>query len=413
MSEAERTAGTEAGQDRREDAPRLSAERPDAPGPLDGIVVADFSRVLAGPYAAQILGDLGAEVIKVESPHGDDTRYWQPPTYRGESVYYQTFNRNKHAIALDFADEEDRDTAFRIAARADVVLHNFKPGSIEKFGLGYEDVAAANPSVVYAHITGFGSKGFGATMPGYDVLVQGMAGFMDMTGTPDGPPTRAGMSLFDVTTGMMTALGICAALRHRERTGEGQLIENNLMANAMFTMIGQYQDAAVGGDPHRTGNDHNSLFPYGPFPTSDGEIIVAAATNGQFARLCRVMGLEGLESDERFDTAEKRNLDRESLRPILEEAFRTRDRAAWFTALHEAGLPVAPVQGVREGLESARKIGIDPVWVTEEDPDLPMVRNPLTMSRTPASFRKVPPAIDADRGAVLAWLEAAEDSAAR
>lgn len=210
-------------------------------GPLAGVVVADFSRVLAGPYATVILADLGATVIKVEGPQGDDTRSWMPPAYEGVASYYQSVNRNKHAITLDFKDAEDLKVAKQIAAKADVFIHNFKPGSIDKFGLGYEAVREFNPSIIYTHISGFGTQEGGRDLPGYDILVQGMSGLMDMNGDPDGPPVRSGVSLFDLTAGMMTAVGISSALRHREVTGEGQLLENNLLSNAIFTMINQYQ----------------------------------------------------------------------------------------------------------------------------------------------------------------------------
>jgi crotonobetainyl-CoA:carnitine CoA-transferase CaiB-like acyl-CoA transferase len=377
----------------------------DTPGPLSGVIVADFSRVLAGPYATLILGDLGATVIKVESPQGDDTRNWKPPAYRDTACYYQSVNRNKHSIVLDFNDPDDLEVAKGIARRSDVFVHNFKPGSIEKFGLGYEQLRELKPELVYAHVSGFGTKGLGRTLPGYDILVQGMAGLMDMNGAHDGDPVRSGISLFDLTTGMMTAVGICAAIRHKEKTGEGQLVENNLLANAIFTMTNQYQVAATTEKaPTRTGNEHATIYPYNPFPTADGELIVVAGNNGQFARLCAILEIPETASDERFDTPEKRNVNREQLRPILEDALSVRGKLEWFRMLREEGLPCSPVQGVSEGIESARKVGIEPLWHTDDPDSMPTVRSSLTFSSTPASYRKEPPALGEDSEAIRAWL---------
>ena len=378
----------------------------ESPGPLSGVVIADFSRVLAGPYTTLILGDLGATVIKVEGPLGDDTRNWKPPTYRDTACYYQSVNRNKHSIVLDFNDADDLEVAKDIARRSDVFIHNFKPGSIDKFGLGYEDLKQLKSDIIYTHISGFGTEGLGRTLPGYDVLVQGMAGLMDMNGDADGPPHRSGISLFDLTTGMMTATGICAALRHKERTGEGQLIENNLMSNAIFTMANQYQVAATTESaPTRSGNEHGTIYPYNPFPTADGDLIVVAGNNGQFVRLCEILNIPEVSSDDRFDTAEKRNVNRNQLRPILEKALSVKGRAEWFHTLRDAGLPCAPVQGINEGFDSAREVGIEPLWHTDDPDSIPTVRSPLTFSETPASYRKEPPALGEDSDAIRAWLK--------
>lgn len=383
----------------------------DAPnnGPLSGIVVVDFSRVLAGPYCTMNLADLGATVIKVESPTGDDTRHWKPPAYRDGACYYQSVNRNKHSIVLDLADPEDLGTAKAITTRADVFIHNFKPGSIDKFGLGYEGVKELNPGIIYAHISGFGSDK-GKNLPGYDVLVQGMAGLMSMNGERDGEPVRSGVSLFDLTTGMMTAIGIVAAIRHRDLTGEGQLVENNLMANAVFTMANQYQVAATTGKgPSRNGKEHPTIYPYNAFPTGDGELIVVAGNNGQFAKLTQALGIPELASDERFDNAEKRNVNRDELRPLLEAALAKKSKTEWFGILREAGLPVSPVQSVDEGLVSAEELGLEPVWYPqdasgEQTSDFATVRNSLRMSATPTTYRKQPPLLGEDTEAVKAWL---------
>lgn len=379
------------------------AKNPGA-GPLDGIVVADFARVLAGPYCTMLLADLGATVIKVESPGGDDTRSWMPPAHRGQASYYQAVNRNKHSIVLDLKDEDDRATARQIAARADVFVHNFKPGSIERLGFGYEDVRALNESIIYAHISGFGTKG-GAELPGYDVLVQGMAGLMDMNGEKDGDPVRSGISLFDLTTGMMTALGVTAAVRHRDLTGEGQLIENNLMSNAVFTMLNQYQSAAThDAIPTRGGKEHATIYPYHALPTGDGELIIVGANNGQFARLSAELGHPEWAEDSRFDSPEKRNVNRDELRPLLEEALSHKGKEEWFRQLRAAGLPCSPVQNVGEGLRTAIELGLDPVWHTEDPDSVATIRNSLSMSATPTTYRKEPPALGEDGDAIRAWL---------
>lgn len=376
-----------------------------ATGPLSGVVVADFSRVLAGPYATVILADLGATVIKVEGPQGDDTRSWMPPAHEGVASYYQAVNRNKHAITLDFNDAEDLGVAQQIAAKADVFIHNFKPGSIEKFGLGYDSVRELNASIIYTHISGFGTQEAGRDLPGYDILVQGMAGLMDMNGEPDGPPVRSGVSLFDLTAGMMTAVGIASALRHREVTGEGQLLENNLLSNAIFTMANQYQVATTTDTvPSRLGKEHGTIYPYNQFPTADGDLIVVAANNGQFKRLCDVLGLNELVDDDRFNTPEQRNINRDELRPILEGVLSQRGKQQWYEQLSAAGLPVAPVQNVLEGYEMAKDLGLEPLWTTGQAGDLPTVRNSLSFSATPASYRKTPPAMNEDADAIRAWL---------
>lgn len=373
-------------------------------GPLEGIVVADFARVLAGPYCTMLLADLGATVIKVESPDGDDTRGWMPPVYRDQASYFQAVNRNKHSIVLDLKDEDDRATAQQIAARADVFVHNFKPGSIERLGFGYEAVRALNEQIIYAHISGFGTKN-GAELPGYDVLVQGMAGLMDMNGEPDGSPVRSGISLFDLTTGMMTALGITAAVRHRDLTGEGQLIENNLMSNAVFTMLNQYQSVATHNDvPTRGGAEHASIYPYNALPTGDGDLIIVGANNGQFARLSAVLGHPEWADDPRFDSPERRNVNRGELRPLLEEALSHKGKDEWFRLLREAGLPCSPVQNVGEGLQTAHDLGLEPVWHTDDPDSVATIRNSLSMSATPPTYRKEPPALGADGDAVRAWL---------
>jgi crotonobetainyl-CoA:carnitine CoA-transferase CaiB-like acyl-CoA transferase len=378
-----------------------------ATGPLAGIVVADFSRVLAGPYCTMLLADLGATVIKVEGPGGDETRAWKPPIRDGESTYYMSINRNKRAIALDFADPQDLATARRLAGEADVLVENFKPGGLARFGLDHESVAADNPAVVYASITGFGTQG-GASLPGYDLLVQAMSGLMSLTGSPETPAFRSGVAVFDVITGLHAAVGVLAALQERGRSGRGQLVEVNLMTSALSGMVNQTAGYLLSGKvPARMGNEHPSIYPYEPLPTRDGEIVLAIGNDRQFRTLCGVLEAPALAEDPRFATAPDRSHHRTKLRPLLQELLSARSAAEWFDVLTEARIPCAPINDVRGGVELADRLGLQPVVsVGEGGTELPGIRNPIGFSATPASYDLVPPGLDADRDAVLAWLDA-------
>ncbi|HEX6246233.1 MAG TPA: CaiB/BaiF CoA-transferase family protein [Nocardioidaceae bacterium] len=380
-------------------------------GPLSGLLVADFSRILAGPYASMLLADMGAEVVKVESPGGDDTRTWMPPVRGDLSTYYLAINRNKRSVSLDLRDEHDNTLARELAGRADIVLENFKPGGLTKYGLDYETVSAGNPGVVYASISGFGSGG-GAKLPGYDLIVQAISGLMSLTGDPEGPPYRAGISVFDVMSGMQATIGVLAALAHRSRTGEGQHVEVNLLSTALSGMVNQ-TSAYVAGDtvPHRMGNSHPSLFPYEPLPTADGDLIVTAGNDGQFARLCTVLGVPELVEDPRFARNQDRTANRDELRPLLVERLRTRGRMEWFRDLLDAGVACGPINTVAEGVAFAEELGLDPVVrVGEPGAELPSVRNPITFSATPASYRLPPPELDEHGKEIRAWLEAPRES---
>lgn len=381
------------------------------PGPLAGLLVADFSRVLAGPYCTMILGDLGAEVIKVEGPSGDDTRHWMPPVRKGVSTYYLSINRNKRSIRLDFSDPDDRAAAAELARRADVVVENFKPGGLRRFGLDYDTVRASNPSVIYASITGFGSGG-GAHLPGYDLIVEAMSGLMSLQGDADGPPYRAGVAVFDVISGLQTAIGILAALDHRHRTGQGQRIEANLLSSALAGMVNQTGAyASAGVVPHRMGNAHPSLFPYEPLPTADGDLVIAAGNDTQFRNLCAAIGAPELAEDERFAANSGRTANRGQLRPLLVDKLKERTAAEWFDLLIAAGVPCGPINTVAGGVAFADQIGLDPVVLAGTGKDaVPGIRNALTFSATAPRYDLPPPALDEHGAQIRAWLA---DSASR
>jgi crotonobetainyl-CoA:carnitine CoA-transferase CaiB-like acyl-CoA transferase len=382
-----------------------SAGREPVPGPLHGLVVADFSRVLAGPYATMLLADLGAEVIKVESPAGDDTRHWVPPVRDGVGTYYLAINRNKRSIALDLKDSSDLEVAHSLSQRADVFIQNFKPGGLARFGLDYESVAARNPRSIYCSISGFGAAA-GKDLPGYDLLVQAMSGLMSLTGDAEGPAYRAGISVFDVMTGLHSVIGILAALRHLEETGEGQHVETNLLSTAMSSLVNQTSAYVAGGVvPHRMGNAHLSLFPYEPLATGDGDLIVVAGNDGQYRKLVTELGAPELAEDPRFASVGSRNDNREELRPLLLEILATKSAEEWFTQLSAAGIPCGPINDVQGGVELAERLGLEPVVDID---GIPGVRNPIRLSRSGARYDLPPPALDADADLVRAWLASGE-----
>ncbi|HZO73910.1 MAG TPA: CoA transferase [Ktedonobacteraceae bacterium] len=375
------------------------------PGPLDGLLVADFSRVLAGPYCTMLLGDLGATVIKVESPAGDDTRAWLPPERNGVATYYMAINRNKRSVTLDLKDPADLQLAHELSARADIFIQNFKPGGLKRFGLDYDSVRQRNAAIIYASISGFGTAG-GASLPGYDLIVQAMSGLMSLTGDPDGPAYRSGISVFDVMTGMHTTIGILAALNHRNHTGEGQHVETSLFATALSGMVNQTTAYVAGGVvPVRMGNAHPSLFPYESLPTADLDMIITAGNNGQFSKLCEVLGLPELPHDPRFADTRDRTRNREELRPLLVERLRTKTASEWFHLLSAAGVPCGPINSVGGGVEFAREIGLNPVVEVGTGSDaVPMIRHPISFSLTPPRHDLPPPALGQDNEQIRAWL---------
>jgi crotonobetainyl-CoA:carnitine CoA-transferase CaiB-like acyl-CoA transferase len=382
-----------------------AAEEPTRCGPLTGVLVADFSRVLAGPYATMLLADMGADVIKVEGPKGDDTRTWMPPVRDEVSTYYLGVNRGKRSIALDLRDEADAAAARELARRADVLIENFKPGGLAKYGLDFESVRAANPGVVYASISGFGS-GAGREVPGYDLMVQAVSGLMSLTGDADGPPYRAGISVFDVMAGNHAVIGILAALRHRDATGRGQHVEVNLLSSALSGLVNHSSAYVAGGVvPYRMGNAHPSVFPYEPLPTADNDLIVTAANDGQFRKLCEVLGIPEIADDPRFARNADRTANREELHPILAGRLAGRGALEWFELLVEAGVPSGPINTVDGGFAMAERFGLDPiVEAGEGDRAMPTTRNPIRFSETPVGYPLPPPELDEHGAALREWL---------
>ncbi|WP_409074412.1 CaiB/BaiF CoA transferase family protein [Micromonospora chalcea] len=372
-------------------------------GPLHGVLVADFSRILAGPYATMLLADLGADVVKVESPGGDDTRGWRPPVRDDVSTYYLAVNRNKRSLVLDLTDPGDLTLAHRLADRADVLIQNFRPGALRRFGLDHDTVTARNARLVYASISGFGAAG-GADLPGYDLMVQAAAGLMSLTGDADGPPYKAGVAVFDVIAGLHAAVGILAALRHREETGRGQHVTVDLLSSALSGLV-NHTSAHVAGaaQPHRMGNAHPSIVPYEPLPTADGELVVIAGNDGQFRTLCRVLGVPELAGDARFRRNADRVAHRDELRPLLVAALSQRGSAEWFGELRAAGVPCSPINSVAEGVALAQRLGLEPVATTG---GVPGIRNPIGLSGTPPRYELPPPELDEHGAALRAWLAA-------
>ena len=377
-----------------------------AAGPLDGLLVADFSRILAGPYATMLLADLGAEVVKVEGPRGDDTRSWVPPVHDGVSTYFLGINRNKRSVVLDFADESDALLARELAKRADIVIENFRPGGLAKYGLDYHTVAASNPRVLYASISGFGSGEQGRALPGYDLIVQAISGLMSLTGPADGEPYRAGISVFDVMAGLHATIGLLAALHRRHETGRGQHVEVNLLSSALSGMVNHTSAyVAAGVVPYRMGNSHPSLFPYEPLPCSDGELIVTAGNDQQFRKLVDVLGVPELADDPRFARNPDRTARRDELRPLLVERLSTRTTMEWFRDITAAGIPCGPINTVDQGVAFAEDIGLDPVVdVGPDGASVRSVRNPITLSESPPAYRLPPPTLDEHGAEIRRWL---------
>ncbi|MBI1731943.1 MAG: CoA transferase [Gammaproteobacteria bacterium] len=388
-------------------------------GPLKDIRVLDLSRVLAGPWCTQILADLGAEVIKIERPGvGDETRQWGPPWLKGrdgketrESAYYLGCNRGKYSVTVDIAQPEGRGIVRDLASRADVLVENFKTGGLSDKGLAYPDLQPLNSRLIYCSITGFGQTGPKAGDPGYDYLIQGMGGLMSITGNADGEPgagpQRVGVAVSDLTTGMYAAIAILAALHHRSRTGQGQFIDMALLDTQIGWLANQAMNYLVSGEvPQRTGAQHPNLVPYQPFPTSDGYVIIAVGNDGQFRRLCAVMGYGKLADDARFRTNPDRIANQRPLVEALENITPSRSSVDWMRLLNDANVPCGPINTIAEVFaephvqERGMRLELDHALGVK----VPGVGSPMKFSATPVEYRKAPPLLGEDTEHVLRAL---------
>jgi crotonobetainyl-CoA:carnitine CoA-transferase CaiB-like acyl-CoA transferase len=394
-------------------------------GPLSHLRILDLSRVLAGPWAGQLLADLGAEVVKVERPgEGDDTRRWGPPYLKdrdgedtSESAYYLSTNRGKRSVAIDFTRPEGQELARQLAARSDVVLENFKVGGLVKYGLDYASLQAIKPDLVYCSITGFGQDGPYAERAGYDFLVQGMGGLMSLTGAPGGEPMKVGVAFADIFTGLYATVAVLAALAHRDKSGEGQHIDLALLDTQIAVLANQATNYLVGGVvPGRLGNAHPNIVPYQAMPTADGHVILAVGNDGQFRRFCQVAGRAELADDPRFVSNALRVGNREVLIAILLPIMKTKNSQDWIAALEAAGVPCGPIN-------SLDQVFADPqvqhrgMAVRLEHPlsdDLRLVANPIRLAKTPIAYERSPPLLGADTADVLRdWLGVSEAELAK
>ncbi|KVC46260.1 CaiB/BaiF CoA transferase family protein [Burkholderia diffusa] len=385
-------------------------------GALSHIRVLDLTRVLAGPWCAQTLADFGADVIKVERPGaGDDTRHWGPPYLKdangadtAEAAYYLAANRNKRSVTVDIATPEGQQIVRELAAQSDVVLENYKVGQLKKYGLDYESLRAVKPDLVYCSVTGFGQTGPYAHRAGYDFIVQGIGGFMSITGErdsePGGGPQKAGVAIADLATGLYSTIAVLAALAHRERTGEGQHIDMALLDVQVALLANMNTNfLASGKPPVRWGNAHPNIVPYQTFQTSDGWIIVAVGNDGQFRKFVEAGGRPELADDERFATNPSRVRHRDTLVPILAEMVKTRAKGDWIGALEAAGVPCGPINELDEVFDNEQVVARG-MQVTLPHPcgaDVKLVRNPIRMSATPPDARTAPPLLGAQTVDVL------------
>ncbi|HIG25887.1 MAG TPA: CoA transferase [Acidimicrobiia bacterium] len=370
-------------------------------GALGTLRIADFSRVLAGPLATMVLGDLGADVIKIEQPGvGDDTRTWGPPWWgEGEtatSTYYLGFNRNKRSIALDLRQEQDLQVARQICQSADVVIDNFRTGTMERFGLDRQTLAHDHPELITCSVTGFGSTGAGADLAGYDFLIQAMSGIMHITGEVDGQPSKIGSAMVDKLTGLYAAVGILAAVEERHRTGEGQHVEVSLMQSALAGLLNVGSAHVVADvDPDRHGNRHPSIAPYEPYQAADEPVVIAAASPVLWERFCVALNQETWKTDPRFATNEARVAHVQELADEVNAVLATNTAQHWVALLQEAGIPAGPINNVRQAFEAAQALGLDPIaTMIDQGAEFRSVRSPIKLSGTPPEVRRSPPIND-------------------
>lgn len=388
-------------------------------GALSHIRVLDLSRILAGPWAGQILADLGADVIKVERPGpGDDTRGWGPPWIKNDqgqdtsvAAYYLCANRNKRSITVDITQPEGQDIVRRLAAQSDVVLENFKLGGLKQYGLDYDSLKAVNPRLVYCSITGFGQDGPYAPRAGYDFLIQGLGGLMSITGRPDGEPgagpMKVGVALTDILTGLYATNAVLAALAWREKSGEGQYIDMALLDVQVACLANQAMNyLATGSNPRRMGNAHPSIVPYQDFPTEDGHMILAIGNDGQFARFCEVAGRPELAADARFATNRARVENRAELIPLLNEITATRTTTEWIAQLEARAVPCGPINGLAEVFADpqVQARGLAVKMPHPEAGEVPLVASPIRLSKTPVEYRRAPPLVGEHTDEILADL---------
>ncbi|GFZ86180.1 CoA transferase [Compostibacillus humi] len=364
-------------------------------GALTHIKVLDLSRVLAGPFCTMILGDLGAEVIKVEAPGGsDETRKWGPPFQNGVSAYYLTANRNKKSITANLKTEEGIKIIKELVKESDVVIHNFKTGTMEKFGLGYEELKEINPQIVYCSITGFGETGPYKDMPGYDFIIQAMSGLMSITGDEKSGPQKLGVAITDVLTGLYACIGIQAALLEREQSGMGQKLDISLYDSAVSSLVNIGSNYLMSGNiPKRLGNQHANIVPYQTFPTQDGEMVIAVGNDHQFKKLCQILGKPELAEMEKFKSNPDRVQHRNELIPLLEEVLITKPTSYWQEKCNEQKIPCGPIQNI-EQVANDPQLAARNMFMTTEHPTagtIKMIGSPLKLSRTPVTLRHHPP----------------------
>ena len=387
-------------------------------GALDGITILDLTRILAGPTCTQLLGDLGADVIKVENPitGGDDTRGWGPPNVCDTdgrptdlSAYFMAANRNKKSVSIDIATPQGQAQVRALAAKADIVVENFKPGGLAKYGLGPDDLLTRQPGLIYCSISGFGQTGPNRDKPGYDLMAQGFGGIMSLTGEPDGAPMKVGVGIADVMCGMYATVGILAALRHKERTGEGQHIDVALVDSQIAWLINEGTNYLESGQvPQRRGNGHPNIVPYHVFAVADGHVIIAVGNDSQFARFCEFLGCPELARDARFATNMARIAQRDALMAIIGPKLAAHPLAAVIAGLEARKVPVGPVHTIDQALGSdqarAREMVVAMPRVDVQKGEVRLLGNPLKLSRTPVTYRLAPPHFGQDTDAVLADL---------